>query len=61
MHCAGNLVAQQYLGPKWFGSVEESLPVAVTVFWNVVWMRPSAAICRTRPSAYVDFSFVSVR
>ena len=23
VHCAGNLVAQQYLGPKWFGSVEE--------------------------------------
>ena len=25
-----------------FGSVEESRPVAATVWWNVVWIRPSS-------------------
>ena len=33
-----------------FGSVEDSRPVAATVWLNVVWIRPSAAIVLIRPS-----------
>ncbi len=33
-----------------FGSVDERRPVAATVWLNVVWMRPSAAIVLIRPS-----------
>lgn len=32
------------------GSVEESRPVAATVWLKVVWIRPSAAIVLIRPS-----------
>ena len=33
------------------GSVELSRPVAVTVFWKEVWIRPSGAITLPKPSA----------
>ncbi len=36
-----------------FGSVEESRPVAATVWLNVVWMRPSGAIVLISPSTVV--------
>ena len=32
------------------GSAELSRPVAVTVFWKQVWMRPSSPITLPRPS-----------
>jgi hypothetical protein len=33
-----------------FGSVEESLPVAVTVIWKLVWIRPSGETTFRSPS-----------
>ena len=32
------------------GSVEDSRPVAVTVFWKLVWIRPSGAMTLASPS-----------
>ena len=31
------------------GSVEDSRPVAVTVFWKLVWIRPSGAMTLASP------------
>ena len=33
-----------------FGSVELKRPVAVTVIWKLVWMRPSSAMTFKSPS-----------
>jgi hypothetical protein len=43
-----------------FGSVDESRPVAATVWLNVVWIRPSSETDLSRPST-VDFSFATSR
>ena len=44
-----------------FGSALLMRPVAVIVWLNVPWIRPSSRIKAARPSAYVDFSFATWR
>ena len=42
-----------------FGPVDDKRPVAATVCWKCVWMRPSLAISAIRPSTVVPSFFVS--